>query len=456
MIKWSFFKLEYLVLILLLILIRFPVAIGFRQNPTVRFIFIIPLLIATSYRLFVTLAQGKLHLNKEIFSLFGLYCCFLSFAYLRTAISGVMPVSTVLGNWLIWITIALFSLTLFGRITDEKTVYRYRRGIFIAFGIYVLLNVGLHFSGFRSPEILYTRPFGAALLTNFGIATSRVIFPTASGINSFGTMMGALLVASLATVKIKATPRFDKLIALFGGSSSLIIMLLTDSRGALAFSAVTIFLIIFLPKKMFPTLKWIPFLTPLIPIGLYIFLNLLPVSITSYLSRSQNDISNMSNRITIWQTITSDLATLKPEHLWGYGYRGQVVSEVSRQYASLFSAYLSDEVASAHNFLLQSILEVGYIGTIIFLILLSLLIKRLSILAYQSKFDHTPMFMLFILIYYILMGTTEAIFSTDFQEAFTIFLLILFGTGATTRPYENQSPDYSIVTYIPAVPLAKQ
>jgi O-antigen ligase len=431
-------KFEYFVLVMYLFLIRLPVAIGFRQNPAVRLVFIMPLLTITVYRLFVTLVQGKLHLDKPIFILFGLYSSFLSFAYLRTALSGVMPVSTVVGNWLIWLTIALFGLTFFGKSTDEKTRYQYRRGIFMAFGFYILLNFGLYLIGYHSPETLYTGNFKATLLANFGIAATRVIFPTASGINSFGTTIGVFLVASFAILKFKTSPKFDKVIALLGGLSSFCIILLTDSRGALAFSFFTIFMLLLLPKKLFPALKWLPFLTPLIPIGLFIFLNLLPGSITSILSRSQNDLANMSNRITIWNAIIQNLTSPQPDHLWGYGYRGQVVSEISSQYASLFSSYVSEEIASAHNFLLQSVLEVGYVGTGIFLLLLGLLLQRLALLAQQSKFDHTPTVLLFMLVYFILMGTTEATLSSDFQEAFTLFLLILFATAATSKPFEIQ------------------
>ena len=67
-----------------------------------------------------------------------------------------------------------------------------------------------------------------------------------------------------------------------------------------------------------------------------------------------------------------------------------MVSGVSQLYAYLFASYTNDEIASANNFLLQNVLEIGYIGGVIFIILLFVLIRNISRASQTATNDYTP------------------------------------------------------------------
>ena len=438
-IKRYIVQFDYWVLISILLLLRLPVALGYRQQPVVRMLFLLPLVAVTLKNIVLTLYKAKFHFNKLLLILFSLFALILALAFIRTARSTIFPASTIFGNMFIWMIVAAFGFTLFATAPSVEVKRDYRRGIFFAINLYFIFNAIFHFVGIRSPEILYLSQTKAAMLTSIGINTNRVLFPTAGGLNSFGTTAGLGLVSSLVIITSKNVNRkFDKFLSLFAVLITIAIILLADSRGALAYSILVLFLILFLPKIYYKLLAIIPIVAPLLPVAMITILNLLPSTLISTLSRSGSDLANMSNRLVIWDIILKHLSNFSWVSLIGYGYRGQVVSGVSHLYAYLFTSYTNDEVASAHNFLLQNVLEIGYIGAVIFIILLFVLIRNLSRANQTATNDYTPKAMLFVLIYLILSGITEAVFSPDYQEVFTVFILIWTATG--TMEY-SRAPD---------------
>ena len=156
------------------------------------------------------------------------------------------------------------------------------------------------------------------MLTSIGINTNRVLFPTAGGLNSFGTTAGIRLVSSFIILTSKNRNRkLDKIIALFGGLSSLAIILLADSRGAIAYSFLIMLLNLFLPKMYYGLLRLIPIIAPLLPVVMITVLNLLPGTLISALSRSGSDLANMSNRLIIWDIILKQLSNFSWVNLIG-------------------------------------------------------------------------------------------------------------------------------------------
>ena len=428
-IKRYLINIDYWVLLSCLLLLRLPVALGYRQNPAARLLFLLPLVLVSAKNLLLTLFKSRIRFSKSLLILFLFYSLILALAFFRNILSDIYPTSTILGNLFIWVIIAIFGFTLFTTAPDEQTRFVYRRGIFIAISLYFIFNFVMYSFGFQSPEVLYLRQPKAALLNSFGIHINRVLFPTAQGINSFGSTAGIGWVACFVILTMPGSKRVDRILAVFGGLSSLAIIISTDSRGALAYTSLLIILILFLPKMIHDLLRWLPVIAPLLPLTLLFVLRLLPETVVSTLSRSGSDLANMSNRLVIWNIVLDELVNFKWIHLIGFGYRGQVLSGLSSSYSYLFTAWTSNEIASAHNSLLQSVLDVGYLGSILFIALLFLLMKKLAQTTQHDRKDYTPKAMLFVLAYLVLSGITEAVFSTDYQEIFTVFIFIWAATG---------------------------
>lgn len=427
---------DYWVLIASILLVRMPVALGFRQNAAARLLFISPIIFVVIKNLYFSLHKEKWRFRSKSFYLFLFYCLLLIISFIRTLILKTFPANVILGNFLIWIITVVFGLTLFLTAKNEETKENYRRAIFISISLYFTFNFFLYIIGYDSPEHLYLIQYPAKLLSSIGITSNRILFPSASGINSFGATAGIGLVSNFVIFSQK-NKMSDKFLSLVGGISSLSIILLTDSRGALAFSIATISLFLVLPKKLYPALQILPFFAPLLPLFLIFILNLLPEQIITVLSRESGDLSNVSNRLTIWNIILSELKNFKLIHLIGYGYRGQVISGLASSYAYIFYSYTSQDVATAHNFLLQNILEIGYIGAIIFLIFLKTIMSNLAHWVKINSMDYISKCSLFVLVYLLFIGITEAVLSPDYQEVFVILLLLSTSVLTNVRTIPN-------------------
>ena len=81
----------------------------------------------------------------------------------------------------------------------------------------------------------------------------------------------------------------------------------------------------------------------------------------------EQSTGSLSGRPFIWSIIFISLSQFQPQHLVGFGAYGQVASGVSLQYAFLFPPTLIG--ASAHNTLLQLVLDTGYLGAALYLFL---------------------------------------------------------------------------------------
>ena len=152
-IKRFIVQFDYWVLISILLLLRLPVALGYRQQPVVRMLFLLPLVAVTLKNIVLTLYKAKFCFNKLLLILFSLFAVLLTFAFIRTALSNVFPASTVFGNMFIWMIITAFGFTLFATVPSEEVKRDYRREIFFAINIYFIFNAVFHFVGLRSPEV---------------------------------------------------------------------------------------------------------------------------------------------------------------------------------------------------------------------------------------------------------------------------------------------------------------
>jgi len=112
----------------------------------------------------------------------------------------------------------------------------------------------------------------------------------------------------------------------------------------------------------------------------------------------------LTNRTIIWKFVVNDLEKFKIIHLVGYGFRGQIYSP-------------------SHNFWLQLILDIGYFGVIITIVLLVYLILKLTRLFVIER-DYGYFAFLNILIYLISVGSLESSISPDWHSTFILLIFI--------------------------------
>jgi hypothetical protein len=313
-----------------------------------------------------------------------------------------------------------------------------RKAILYSVIALVATNFFLFFAGLNPKDTIYLSQFPAQILSNLGIRTYRTLFPLAMGINNYGVVIGiALVSAALLWAGQKKGWKW----LVFGACVviCLVSLLMVDSRGPFVFSVLAL-AIVLLPKKLFSIFRWFPFLISLLPLFFILVPKEMATTSLAFMNREshnfqkspgiseqqncdafiQNLTGTLSNRPVIWNAGLSELAAFKPIHIWGYGYRGQVISGISSQYSCLFLSYAKSEISGLHNIWLQQIISTGYIGA---LFLIVNLVSSLVFFTCDSKNRCLSRAFLGILLYCLLAGSMEAIFTPDY---FQVFLMLLY------------------------------
>ena len=350
-------QLNFWLIILSLTLLRLPIAFGYRNDFFFLHIGIIPFLAGLLINLFFLKSRAiKTHNFSVFFILFILFCIFWTIAFLRTALSNIsFETFFILGQlFTLWTLGGFFFLSIIN-VSNQKDFLQLIKAAFYAFGLFVIVNLCLYLIGVNPNNNIYLINYPAQMLSLINIKFSRVLFPMASGINSYGIMVGVTMVGLAMLLKQKSS-NFEKTAVILFILSCLVSILLTDSRGALVFGLLTL-VIMNLPWKFFRVARWIPFLVSISAITLFTISPQFLQGPLSYLNRSSMrdeslqitgeiteckvllDSTNgvLSNRPIIWHIGIEEIRLFKPIHLVGYGFRGQVVSNVSTQYSCLFS-----------------------------------------------------------------------------------------------------------------------
>jgi O-antigen ligase len=429
LIKPSF---DYWVLIFGLIIFKIPTFLGKTESIYARIICLIPFLISIFINFLKLLKRNKLNFNKQLFILFFFYLCIWGFAVLRSAFSGYFSFFSTFGNYFIWITFSLFGFLTFSVNNSPEKAVVYQKAIGYCLILYIVVNSITQIIGFVNQEEVYLSARPAVMLQYLGIFTDRVLFPLSSGINTEGLIAGASLCVSFLML-INSPVNKDRIFGTFGTLFSLYVIFLTDSRGALLFAGLTIFIAIVFKKRTVKLWRWLPLFTPVLPLMLLSIQKFFPESIVEALSRSSliSGSEILSGRQQIWNGILDHLKNFQLIHLFGYGYHGQLTSGISQSYSYLFTNFVSRELASAHNFILQTVIEIGYIGLIITFLLIISLTFSLAKLTINNPKDFIFNSLFFLLFYLVLTGTTETVLTPDHQELFFIFILIWAATGVT-------------------------
>jgi hypothetical protein len=439
----TLFILNFWLVVFSLSIYRLPIAFGYRFSFLAFFIGIIPYAAGIVFNVLVILKRKKrAALNKRNFIILCFFAVLWILALMRTfSKESNFDALLTLGILASWLVLGLFIFLVF-LLTDEYHHFELIGAMIYGLGFYVFLNLAMYFFGINPPGSLYLADYPAQMLSIVGISKYRVLFPMASGINSFGTVSGAGLVGLFFLFK-KSTNKLERSLLFFLLVFCLLAILLTDSRGALIFSLMTIGLFL-LPKKVFCYARWIPFLISIfilliivIPSGF--FTNWLPDldrPASVWENSDEIDVNDQcerylaaseglfSNRSIIWRFAINDLGSFNIQQLIGFGFRGQYYSGLNANYACLFKSYAFPQFASLHQNWLQLVFDIGYLGLLFTLALLVLMVRELS--EFNSLSTISENFSLAsILCYIVLSGSLEAIITPDAMELFLTLTFIL-------------------------------
>ena len=424
-------RFDYFVLVASLTLLRLPVLIGESHSVVLRLVSFAPLWLVTIRNLLSASLVQTFRFDGRLTAVLLLATGLTLFSLVRTALSGFLESIYIFGHLMFWITVVSFALTTFVRQRSMGESRDLALGIGHALLVYVTCNVALYAMGVAAPRMTDARIDDAAMLALVGIHTSRTLFPLAGGVNAFGTVAGAaLVVGGLLWLRQRGRKGAGRA-PLVAAVAALAAILLTDARGALVFGLVSLYVVGFLRPASLRRTRWLPFVAPILPILLLGVIRVLPAAVVMPFSRSGDafDVVTLSNRTTIWSAATDDLLRFSPMHLVGYGFQGQALSGLSRQYGHVYSHRFQTEMRGLHNMLLQNVYDIGYLGTLCLLGLLYLTGARLIELHQRYPGDLAVSATLGAYVYLVLAGTTERVPTIYSPEVFFLLLLICAATA---------------------------
>ncbi len=343
-------------------------------------------------------------------------CAFVACTVVSCLRFAANPIAPLSGRGLAGIAIMLTLVTAFALCSllgPADALTRRRRTIcaLLAPLCFVSINLSLYVVGFKFPSSQVETNVNngpAQLLSLLGIHTSRTnTLPLSPGLNGSGE--AAVLALVICMVLAYRDRGWLRRVCLAGVAVSLISVLLTDSRGPLAYGLLALLIFVFLPKLAKRAVAFVPMLLPIWP-AIILFVAGHLGSLSQKLNRGpgRGSFETATGRSEIWAIVVKFLSHPHFEDLIGYGAYGQIRSGVGFKYAYLFSYSVHPEFNSAHNIALQTILDMGYIGLGLFLIFLIVAINSGRI-AYEQS--HTPesTALLVALIALSLFGASEAL-----------------------------------------------
>lgn len=314
--------------------------------------------------------------------------------------------------------------------------------IALAPAVYIAVNVIMHL-GHLGPtrladpgEKALAAGEGASLLKLFGVSTQRIQFPLSLGVNAFGAVAAAgFAAATLLAVYDRAFPRRLTVplaaVSLYGALAS-------DSRTAILIALVAIALTVVAPRlrSALPTVVLLS-LAPLLLVSLVGRLG--GSNSLSTLTRGKSgEISTLNGRYYIWKGAWEVAGKLNLHTLIGWGADGQKKSGASLHYAYIFQGSPEPTKYTAHNLILQSILDGGYLSVAVFLVAVLIVLWRLDRVIRMTP--RAPVAALRAALLVVLFaGITEALPNYDSDDCLAV-LLVSFGTAAAlAAPVRDQA-----------------
>ena len=267
-------------------------------------------------------------------------------------------------------------------------------------------------------------------------------FPLAGGHpNSIGVIGGVLFVISFLTFWYFNRQEQNRILLIASAGIATLVMIIADSRGTILNAALAVGIVIGLDIiKKGHWLLVILWLLPVAQIGMLAGMKAIADSeVGTQLSRGKKDLSTGNSRLYIYQYSFGYLEDFEPKHLVGFGEYGPYAAGFVWKYLDKFdvgAAKLREAdivlLSVSHNAALQVIFDSGYIGLLIFLLILYLGIRD-GLWLKQRGIPAGLVFVGFIL-YYALSGITEST-SGRYNEMYHLILIFMLISTALIRNY---------------------
>lgn len=334
------------------------------------------------------------------------------------------------GPALTWTSFLLFAAAVLLADVDADRTKRLRTAIVASPAVFVAVNVVLAALGFVSEQSAsFAYPGDATILSAIGIRGVRQLFPLAFGFGDFGVAAGLGLVGSLMLLRGATTMKAR---AVLGGSTLLCLygLLAVDTRGTMVAALAAVVLVVVFARNVGRPLSLVAAAIPVGPILVILAIGAFANSeVVSTVSRG-GDIPTATGRILAWEVIVDHLGEHSVQDLVGYGAFGPSNAGVSERYEFFLPPETSAHFGTAHSFGLQMVLDVGYLGLLLVVLLVAGTIGRLAavVRATGSKASEAMLAMMLLLVVAGFTDTTPTIYS---PQAFAVWIMIIL---ATLRP----------------------
>jgi hypothetical protein len=271
---------------------------------------------------------------------------------------------------------------------------------------------------------------GATVFKIIGISTKKIKFSLYDHVhpNSIGVMGAYLVVLCTGFVMNIKSKEFKEnglfKIYIFLG---IIILSIGDSRGTFFSTFLCIIILFFIIKaKSYGLLKLSVLVLPLSHIIFILILqNVADTEVMSSISRNSSELATGNSRKFIYNAANDVLMDVKPIHFIGYGEYGVYAAGITEKYVHKFGELTQRKqlmVSVAHNSALQAILDVGYLGLLIYILLLIIIFHQSEKLI-ETGHKHFVVIPYFI-VFYLITGISESNFGKYWNSSFILFVYL--------------------------------
>jgi len=380
--------------------------------------------------------MGGLNLAHAV--LMGVYFLMVLVGFLRAINIGTREMNVGAAEFVIFFVLVFFFYAAVVDAIREGYYDSLLSYVGMSLFLLVLINLMGAATGISNPGVddNYRRE-----LTNlFGFTDYRIIFPFMSSGQMLSIQAGALVIFGIFR-GIALGNRKNALVGLAMIVSGLVVLLGHGGRIAMAMLVGTLLFVLFwrMARRFLFIVLAVFLLFPVLVVFSDVGSGIEEIteSLGVPISRHEGDISSFSNRDKIFAIIMLghfSQGELTPQ-LVGNGAYGQVASGLSYNYAKLFeTSYTDPDKMTAHNTVLQILVDYGFIGVGLFTLLvfnLARLVRRNAVFRKTYGLSNkNEKLLIALLLYMIGCSITEASISYFSFGVFSVFIalnmLILF------------------------------
>jgi hypothetical protein len=377
--------------------------------------------------------QSRNVLSTGAAGLVFLYGADVGLALIRGAHDGAyVNMTSAAGKIVLYLTTIMLGMVAVTSARDKAERNQRLLAILFAPVIYVTINLFLALGGVQNPV-----PAGATvgtqaqLLAFIGIAGARQEYPLSTSINLYSIVASSAL-AGLIVLRLRAPELLSRKVAWPAILICLYVVISGDSRTTLA--AALLVVLVFAVWRRFAGAPWVAGVMAFFPLIVIGALELLSSSgVATLLSRGGNGQTNFDSfstgtgRVYVWRGAWEVIKHFSLQDVIGWGAAGQIPSLASTHYAFVFPTQPLAYTVFTHDVVLQTILDEGYIGL---LILVVLIWRTFVLLRRHLRLDpRSPAAALVaMLLVIILSGATEV--SPSYYSEEVLLMVFLIGGAA--------------------------